>query len=129
ADVRARLVVVLRAGGTPGIVVPTAGFELVDHLVEVSAGVVPQLLAHLAHPACHALRVRLVEAGGVVAQVVHPIVVGSHHGKAGHEAGQLPAPAVLADRCDFLGNPEGEHRDLPPAARTAVLVDGHGGGL
>src|SRR2546426_498661 len=71
---------------------PFAGLELVDHLVEVLAGVLAELLSHLAHPARHALGIVLVETveRGRIGQVVEPALLGADHREARHEAGEIP---------------------------------------
>src|SRR5262247_3446957 len=96
---RATLEVVLAARRRVAVVVlgPTTALELVDHLVEVVAGVLAQLVPHLAHPACHALGIVLVHAveGRGVGQVVETGVVGAHHGEARHEPGEVVTSAVL----------------------------------
>src|SRR5262249_27318215 len=102
--------------------------ELVHHLVEVLAGVLAQLLAHLAHPACNALRVVLVQACGVVPEPVHARLVRPHHGEARHQPSQIPAPAAIAGGRDLLRHAQREHGDLLAAATAPVLVDRHGAG-
>src|SRR5262249_57315070 len=74
------LEVVLAARVATGCLVGSViRLELVHHLVEVLASVLAQLLAHLAHPACDALRVVLVEPGRVVAEVVHSVLLRAGH--------------------------------------------------
>src|SRR5262245_1266845 len=124
------LQVALAAG--VGIVRPvaaTVALEVVDHLLEVVARVLAELLAHGPHPARYALGIVLVDAGRAVAQVVEAIVLGAHHGETRHEAHQIGAAAALAHRRDGLGDAEGEHRVLLPASAAAVLVDRHRRGI
>src|SRR5262249_33566828 len=126
------LEIVLAAAVAVGraVVVPTVRLQLVDHLVEVVADVLAELLAHLPHPAGHALRVVLVHAAGRgVGEIVEAALVRAEHREAGHEAREIPAAAPVALGRDRLARPEREHRHLPPAARAAVLVDRHGGGI
>ena len=76
-----------------------ACLELVDHLVEVLAGVVAQLLAHLAHPARDALRVVLVEAASGVVGERRRSGASSERtiAKRDIRRDEIAAPAVLAD--------------------------------
>src|SRR5207247_11420863 len=61
-------------GVVAAVVRLASGLQLLDHLVEVVAGLLAELLPHLAHPAGHALGVLLVEPGerGVVGERVEP---------------------------------------------------------
>src|SRR5262249_9640616 len=104
-----------------------AGLELVDHLVEVVARVLAQLLPHLPHPARQALRVVLVEPGerGGVREVVQPAVLGAHHRETGHEPGEIATAAAVADGVDRFAGAQGEDGDLTLARAAAVLVDRH----
>src|SRR5207244_2134580 len=106
---------------------PPPGLELVDHLVEVLAGLLAELLPHLAHPARHALGIVLVEPGegAVVGERVEPALLRAPEREARHQARERAAPAVLAHRLDRLAHAQGEdgHRPLTPPA--AVLVDRH----
>src|SRR5205814_7046157 len=103
------------------------GLELVDHPVEVLAGLLAELLPHLAHPARHALGIVLVEPGegAVVGERVEPALPRAPEREARHQARERAAPAVLAHRLDRLAHTQGEdgHRPLTPPA--AVLVDRH----
>src|SRR5262249_61656951 len=95
---------------------PSPRLELVHHLVEVLASVLTQLLAHLAHPACDALRVVLVEPGRVVAEAVHSVVLRAGHREARHDAAQIGASAAAAGRRDLLRDAYGAPRDLRAAS-------------
>src|SRR5262245_27875322 len=124
------LEVVLAARVATGCLVGSVTrLELVHHLVEVLASVLAQLLAHLAHPACDALRVVLVEPGRVVAEAVHSVLLRAGHREARHEAAQIGASAAVAGRRDLLRDAEREHGDLLAAPRAPVLVDRHDRGI
>src|SRR5256886_12586841 len=114
------LVVALALQATPRL-------ELVDHLAEILAVIVAELLAHLPHPAGHALRVVLVEVAerAGIAQAVEPTLLGADEREARHEPGERAAPAVLAYGLDHLTRPQREHRNLLPARRTAILINRH----
>src|SRR2546428_567629 len=128
---RAQLEVVLAARRTAITtvvgVLPAAALHLVDHLVELVTRVLAELLAHLSHPAGHALRVLLVDVAkrGRIGKVVQPGVFRTYQGEARHEPRELPAPAPLALRLDLFAHPKRQHRRLPPAVAAAVLVDRH----
>src|SRR5206468_12956837 len=121
------LEVVLTRGVVAAVVRLASGLQLLDHLVEVVAGLLAELLPHLAHPAGHALGVLLVEPGerGVVGERVEPAPLRPSEGEARHQAGERAAAAALAHRIDRLADAQREDRHLPLAARAAVLVDGH----
>src|SRR5206468_9558539 len=128
---RAQLQVVLAARPTALAtllgVVPTAGLHLVDHLVEVVAGVFTELFAHLAHPARHSLRVVLVEVAQRrgIAEIVQPVIFGANQGEPGHQAREPAAAAPLALGLDLLTHSKRQHGGLSATIGAAVLVDRH----
>src|SRR5207253_8359127 len=101
--------------------------HLGDHLVEVVARVFTELLAHLAHPARHSLRVVLVEVAERrgVAEIVQPVIFGANQGEPRHQARELPAAASLALRFDLLAHAQRQDRRFPAAIGAAVLVNWH----
>src|SRR5438874_3554460 len=121
------LKVVSTRGVVAAVVRLAPGLELVDHPVEVLAGLLAELLPHLAHPACHALGIVLVEPGegAVVGERVEPALLRASEREARHQARERAAPAVLAHRLDRLAHTQGEDGHRPLAPPAAVLVDRH----
>src|SRR5207249_3341564 len=111
------LKVVSTRGVVAAVVRLAPGLELVDHPVEVLAGLLAELLPHLAHPARHALGIVLVEPGegGVVGERIEAALLGAPEGEARHQAGERAAPAVLAHRLDRLAHAQREDGHLPLA--------------
>src|SRR5262249_48364767 len=76
---------------SPAVPSARAPPELVDHLVEGLARTLPELLAHLPHPAGHALRVVLVDVTERtrITEVVEPALLGADECKTRHQPSEL----------------------------------------
>src|SRR5579871_1185323 len=127
-DSRSSQIVVAARSILAAAIFEASALQFLDSLVHFrTAGFFAHFLAKLTHYPGDAFRIVFVEAaeGGGVAKCVQSRFLGSRHREARHQARELVASAMLANRVDLFADSHRENTAAPMALATFVFVDGH----